>query len=81
MKFEIIFWAVIEVANGDFGDYTDRLVEAAAAEESFILSRNGIQLNESISMEEQLSSPTEWQRFLYLLGRCHVHYHRDWVRQ
>lgn len=24
--------------------------------------------------------PSEWARFLLLVGRCHIHYYRDWVR-
>lgn len=24
-------------------------------------------------------APSEWTKFLLLVGRCHVHYYRDWV--
>lgn len=29
--------------------------------------------------KELHATPSEWKRFLLLLGRCHVHYYRDWV--
>lgn len=64
------------MANGDYGEYLERLVEAAAMTERLPIYKNCDQ--NKINCSDQ-QNPSEWQRLIYLLGRCHIHYHRDWV--
>lgn len=28
---------------------------------------------------EMYNVPSEWNKFLVLMGRCNIHYYRDWV--
>lgn len=36
--------------------------------------------NNSNESKEFHVPPSEWTKFLLLLGRCQIHYYRDWVR-
>lgn len=114
--------AVLEVANGEYGNYNAemaaaavddrwRLTGAAAAAAAAANSDTSCEASsettamlmqstpsgkrmEQFSMEptKQVVSrvesndsrdvhpvPSEWAKFWVLVGRCHVHYYRDWV--
>lgn len=43
--------------------------------------KNVVCRNNSNDSKEIHVPPSEWTKFLLLVGRCHVHYYRDWVRQ
>lgn len=36
--------------------------------------------NSSNESKEFHAPPSEWTKFLLLIGRCRIHYYRDWVR-
>lgn len=44
------------------------------------VEKTAVSRNNSNESKELQVPPSEWTKFLLLVGRCHVHYYRDWVR-
>lgn len=44
------------------------------------VERPAVYRTNSIESKELIVPPSEWTKFVLLLGRCNVHYYRDWVR-
>lgn len=41
--------------------------------------KNAVCRHNSNESKEIQNVPSEWTKFVLLLGRCNVHYYRDWV--
>lgn len=95
---------MLEVANGEYGDFTPQMAKAAIDDRwrvpSAYLTTNetveNLQPIDQFEMEPtktpatRMNSndssyvhkvPSEWAKFWVLVGRCHIHYYRDWVVQ
>lgn len=101
MKIIYSFIVVIEVANGDFGDFIPQLSASAnrsicyqAAspaeydeQDTPIIKVDTLGCVDVPLLKKQLSldgkdvikTPSEWSKFWTLVGRCQIHYYRDWV--
>lgn len=101
-------FAVIEVANGDYGPCASQLAIACESTnnnaekqtgdsgdiesgkktptlemQTLALASQPLLKNEPAMQEDPKDTyrvPSEWSKFCTLVGRCQVHYFRDWVR-
>lgn len=112
--------SVLEVANGEYGNYNAEMAAAAAdyrwrlagvatappanngtscevtsetaamltqsaagglpmEQFSLELTKTAVSRVESNDSRDVHPVPSEWAKFWVLVGRCHVHYYRDWV--
>lgn len=99
MIFILLTLSVLEVANKEYGDFSQQLTNAAKDDRwrlnsNFIADqfhssfqhfqiegdKTAVCRNNSNESKELHIPPSEWTRFLLLVGRCRIHYYRDWVR-
>lgn len=80
---------VLEVANGEYGNFTKQLASAAVqvrwrkplqTSDAIVISHlDTIRPIISSPVEVYHEPPSEWTKFWVLVRRAHIHYHRDWV--
>lgn len=96
----MFIFVVIEVANGDYGDFVQQLSTAANRATTYqksddpgddsstpVITVNTLSCIDAPLLKKQatvdgkdvITVPSEWSKFWTLVGRCHVHYYRDWV--
>lgn len=66
---------LLDVSNGNDAAVCTTIIDADAAD----AGKTAVTRVESNDSRDVHPVPSEWAKFWVLVGRCHVHYYRDWV--